>query len=138
MLRYAKRVMSDFRGENVIIGMEIAQADKFILSLHPKRKINTKLTIMKKLLSFLALMLTICSTAMAETLTAESAVGTIGTLNGREAMVVDLGGSIGKVAVATRNVGAEKASDKMVSITFGTSFNLGKGNDPNENGLTDG
>ena len=118
--------------------MEIAQADKFILSLHPKRKINTKLTIMKKLLSFLALMLTICSTAMAETLTAESAVGTIGTLNGREAMVVDLGGSIGKVAVATRNVGAEKASDKMVSITFGTLFNLGKVNDPNENGLTDG
>ena len=93
---------------------------------------------MKKLLLLFALVLTICSTAMAQDLTTESAVGTIGTLDGREAMVVDLGGTIGKVAVATRNVGAEKASDKMVSITFGTSFNLGKANDPNENGLTDG
>ena len=93
---------------------------------------------MKRLTLFLALALTVCSTAMAETLTTESAVGTIGTLNGREAMVVDLGGSIGKVAVATRNVGAEKASETMFRTAFGTKFNLGKANDPNENGLTDG
>lgn len=93
---------------------------------------------MKRLLLLFALMLTVCSTAMAQDLTMESAVGTIGTLNGREAMVVDLGGTIGKVAVATRNVGAEKASDKMAPLAFGTKFNLGKANDPNENGLTDG
>ena len=95
---------------------------------------------MKKLLLLFALVLTVCGTAMAqsEDLASESAVGTIGTLNGREAMVVDLGGSIGKVAVATRNVGAEKVTDKVVSISFGTSFKLGDANDPEKNGLTDG
>ena len=60
---------------------------------------------MKKLLLLIAMVLTVCSTAMAEVLNDESAVGTIGTLNGREAMVVDLGGTIGKVAIATKNVG---------------------------------
>ena len=93
---------------------------------------------MKKLFLLFALVLTVCSTAMAEDLYLESEVGTIGTLNGREAMVVDLGGTIGKVAVATRNVGAEKASETMFRTAFGTKFNLGKANDPNENGLTDG
>lgn len=87
---------------------------------------------MKKLISFLALMLTVCSTTMAETLTAESEVGTIGTLDGREAMVVDLGGSIGKVAVATRNVGATDVND------YGTSFSAEDALDPDKNGLTDG
>ena len=87
---------------------------------------------MKKLISFLALMLTVCSTAMAEVLNDESAVGTIGTLNGREAMVVDLGGSIGKVAVATRNVGATDVND------YGTSFSAEDALDPDKNGLTGG
>ena len=71
---------------------------------------------MKKLFLFLALALTVCSSAMAELLTSESAVGAIGTLNGREAVVVDLGGSIGKVAIATKNVGATDADP------YGTLF----------------
>ena len=71
---------------------------------------------MKKILLFFALMLTICGTAKAEFLTSESAVGAIGTLNGREAVVVDLGGSIGKVAIATKNVGATDADP------YGTLF----------------
>ncbi len=71
---------------------------------------------MKKLFLFLALALTVCSSAMAEFLTSESAVGAIGTLNGREAVVVDLGGSIGKVAIATKNVGATDADP------YGTLF----------------
>ena len=71
---------------------------------------------MKKILLFFALMLTICGTAKAELLTSESAVGAIGTLNGREAVVVDLGGSIGKVAIATKNVGATDADP------YGTLF----------------
>ena len=71
---------------------------------------------MKKLLSLFALVLMVCSTAMAETLTAESEVGTVGILAGREAMVVDLGGDIGKVAIALENVGAT-AED-----AFGTRF----------------
>ena len=78
------------------------------------------------------MVLTVCSTAMAETLTAESAVGTVGILAGREAMVVYLGGSIGKVAVATRNVGATDVND------YGTSFSAEDALDPDKNGLTDG
>ncbi len=67
------------------------------------------------------MVLTVCSTAMAQVLNDESAVGTIGTLNGREAMVVDLGGSIGKVAIALENVGAT-AED-----AFGTRFSTTSG-----------
>ena len=93
---------------------------------------------MKKLFLLFVLMLTVCSTAMAEDLYLESEVGTIGTLNGREAMVVDLGGTIGKVAVAIMNVGAEGQQAKYASVTFGTKFNLGDANDPDKNGLTDG
>ncbi|MDO4823742.1 MAG: leucine-rich repeat domain-containing protein, partial [Bacteroidales bacterium] len=52
--------------------------------------------------------------------------------NGREAMVVDLGGSIGKVAVATRNLGATDVND------YGTSFSAEDALDPDKNGLTDG
>ena len=76
---------------------------------------------MKKLLLLIAMVLTVCNTAMAEVLNDESAVGTIGTLNGREAMVVDLGGSIGKVAIALENVGAT-AED-----AFGTRFSITSG-----------
>lgn len=39
-------------------------------------------------------------------LTWDSPVGTVGILDGREAMVVEYGGIIGKVAIATKNVGA--------------------------------
>ena len=69
------------------------------------------------------MVLTVCSKAIAQTpaLTLESEVGTIGTLNGREAMVVDLGGSIGKVAIALENVGAT-AED-----AFGTRFSTTSG-----------
>ena len=87
---------------------------------------------MKKLLLLIAMVLTVCSTAMAETLTAESAVGTIGTLNGREAMVVDLGGSIGKVAIATMNLGATDVND------YGTQFSSEADFDPASLNLTDG
>ena len=87
---------------------------------------------MKKLLLLIAMVLTVCSTAMAETLTAESEVGTVGTLDGREAMVVYLGGSIGKVAVATRNVGATNVND------YGTQFSSEADFDPASLNLTDG
>ena len=87
---------------------------------------------MKKLLLLFALVLTVCSTAIAEDLNNESAVGTIGTLDGREAMVVDLGGSIGKVAIATMNVGATNVND------YGTPFSAEDALDSDKNGLTDG
>ncbi len=87
---------------------------------------------MKKLLSLLALVLTICSTVQAQSLNLYSPVGTIGTVKGREAMVLDLGGTIGKVAVATMNVGAASVSD------YGSDFNIADVNDPSKNGLTDG
>ena len=91
---------------------------------------------MRKLFLLFALILTVCSTAMAQTqvLNEGSPVGTIGTLAGREAMVVDLGGTIGKVAIATKNVGAvgDVVSD------FGTLFTPADANDADKNGLTDG
>ena len=89
---------------------------------------------MKKLLLLFALVLTVCSTAMAqsEDLTSESAVGTIGTLDGREAMVVYLGGSIGKVAIATMNLGATDVND------YGTQFSSEADFDPASLNLTDG
>ena len=89
---------------------------------------------MKKLLLLFVLVLTVCSTVKAqeESLTMLSPVGTIGTLDGREAMVVDLGGSIGKVAIATMNVGATSIDDA------GKQFNMAEANNPATNGLTDG
>ena len=95
---------------------------------------------MKKLLLLFALMLTVCSTAMAQGLNEESAVGTIGTLDGREAMVVDLGGTIGKVAVATLNVGAKTSTVGSTTLytDYGTQFTPADANDPEKNGLTDG
>lgn len=89
---------------------------------------------MKKLFLFFALVLTICSTAMAQVLNEETAVGTIGTLDGREAMVVDLGGSIGKVAIATKNVGAVGEVEK----DYGSHFTPADANDADKNGLADG
>lgn len=87
---------------------------------------------MKKLLSLLALVLTICSTVQAQMPNTNSPVGTKGVLKGREAIVVDLGGTIGKVAVATQNVGASDIS------SYGTRFIVEEVNDPSKNGLTDG
>ena len=89
---------------------------------------------MKKLLLLFALVLTVCSTVKAqeESLTMLSPVGTIGTLDGREAMVVDLGGDIGMVAIATMNVGATSIDDA------GKQFYMTEANAPANNGLTDG
>ena len=89
---------------------------------------------MKKLLLLFVLVLTVCSTVKAqeESLTMLSPVGTIGTLDGREAMVVDLGGTIGKVAIATKNVGATNVYD------YGTPFSAEDALDSDKNGLTDG
>ena len=89
---------------------------------------------MKRFLLLFVLVLTVCSTVKAqeESLTMLSPVGTIGTLDGREAMVVDLGGSIGKVAIATMNVGATNVND------YGTPFSAEDALDSDKNGLTDG
>lgn len=65
-------------------------------------------------------------------LTTNTPVGTIGMVGGREAMVVDLGGTIGKVAVATRNVGAASVSD------YGAEFDIDDVNGPSKNKLSDG
>ena len=86
-------------------------------------------------LTFLAaLCCTVYNTAMAEDiyLTSESAVGTIGALAGREAIVVDLGEPLGKVAVATMNVGATGLADG------GTQFVVTDALDQKMNGLTRG
>lgn len=51
-------------------------------------------------------------------LTKDSPVGAIGPIDGREAMVVDLGGSIGKVAIATKNIGASSATAAGSYLNF--------------------
>lgn len=51
-------------------------------------------------------------------LTWDSPVGTRGILDGRECMVVDLGGSVGKVAVATKNIGADTETDYGTYYTW--------------------
>lgn len=87
---------------------------------------------------FLTLLAALCcvvyNTAMAEEiyLNSESAVGTIGALAGREAIVVDLGEPLGKVAVATMNVGATGLADG------GTQFVVTNALDQKMNGLTRG
>lgn len=60
-------------------------------------------TDMKKILTLFAAFFSMLVAGAQNALTADSPVGTIGTINGREAMVVDLGGEIGRVAVATMN-----------------------------------
>lgn len=89
---------------------------------------------MKKLFSLLAMALTVCSTAIAQTssLTLESEVGATGILIGRQAMVVDLGGDIGKVAVATMNLHAKDVYD------YGTIIELNEDYDPSTLKLTNG
>ena len=51
------------------------------------------------------------ATIVPDGLSEASAEGTVGVLDGREAIVVDLGGSIGKVAIATLNAGATNTND---------------------------
>lgn len=62
-------------------------------------------------------------------------IGTIGMLNGREAIVVDLGGTIGKVAIATMNVGATSVdkgagTDSQASC-YGKYFTFAQAQDLN-------
>lgn len=67
-----------------------------------------------------------------EGLSEVSPEGAIGTLNGREAIVVDLGGKIGKVAIATKNIGAADPYQRGQTFTFEDL------NDPAKTGLYDG
>lgn len=68
---------------------------------------------------------------MDDVLCKDSPEGAVGVLAGRDAIVVDLGGSIGKVAVALANVGADSAEDT------GSYFNFNDANNPDITGLSD-
>ncbi|MCQ2198044.1 MAG: hypothetical protein MJZ60_11040, partial [Bacteroidaceae bacterium] len=75
------------------------------------------------------------------TITASSPVGTIGMLDGREGIVVDFGGSIGKVVVATMNVGAtsvDYATAADNATCYGVQYNAQDASDPSKMGLADG
>ncbi|MCQ2305865.1 MAG: leucine-rich repeat domain-containing protein [Bacteroidales bacterium] len=90
---------------------------------------------MKKTFLILAALLCCCFALKAQELmplNAYSPVGELGTIGGREAIVVDLGGSIGKVAVATKNIGATDDNP------YGTEFNSEEAFDTSVTGLTDG
>ena len=90
---------------------------------------------MKKTFLILAVLLCNCFALKAQELmplNAYSPVGELGTIGGREAIVVDLGGSIGKVAVATKNIGATDDNP------YGTEFNSEEAFDTSVTGLTDG
>ena len=90
---------------------------------------------MKKTLLILAVLLCNCFALKAQELmplNAYSPVGELGTIGGREAIVVDLGGSIGKVAVATKNIGATDDNP------YGTEFNSKEAFDTSVTGLTYG
>ena len=90
---------------------------------------------MKKTLLILAALFCCCFALKAQELmplNAYSPVGELGTIGGREAIVVDLGGSIGKVAVATKNIGATDDNP------YGTEFNSEEAFDTSVTGLTDG
>lgn len=85
----------------------------------------------KVFLTFLLVLMSFSlSWAQDDGFTKNSPVGTVGIIGGREAMVVDLGGNIGKVAVATKNVGANSCSD------YGIDFDVDDVNNPSKNGLT--
>ena len=77
-------------------------------------------------------------------LTADSPVGTIGMLNGREAIVVELevNGEVQKVGVATMNVGALSAEEGAGSTTdadcYGEYFNFDDANDVSKTHLANG
>lgn len=54
----------------------------------------------------------------------QSPEGTIGILYGREAMVVDLGGTIGKVAISTMNLGASNPKEYGILISSEYAFRV--------------
>lgn len=113
----------------------------------------------KKILYIATLMLAMTSVAFAQTkedvttmrltfnssativpdgLSEASAEGTVGVLDGVEAIVVDLGGSIGKVAIATKNFGASSETDRGYGFGYdnamlvpgtisGTYYDFGEG-----------
>ncbi|MCQ2148261.1 MAG: hypothetical protein MJZ16_12225 [Bacteroidales bacterium] len=56
-------------------------------------------------------------------LTWDSPVGTVGMLYGRECVVVDLGGNVGKMAIATKNVGASSPTAKGTEMTWQNAVN---------------
>lgn len=56
-------------------------------------------------------------------LTWDSPVGTVGMLDGRECVVVDLGGNVGKLAIATNNVGASSPTAKGTEMTWQDAVN---------------
>lgn len=62
---------------------------------------------------------TLTVTGLLSLLTKDSPVGAIGGIDGREGMVVDLGETIGKVAIATKNIGAssEKAAGSYLNFS---------------------
>lgn len=74
----------------------------------------------------------------AEGININSPVGTIGMLNGREAIVVDLGTAEApnKVAIATMNVGA--TSIDVAPDCYGNLLNFNDANDETKTGLKDG
>lgn len=56
-------------------------------------------------------------------LTWDSPVGTVGMLDGRECVVVDLGGNVGKMAIATKNVGASSPTANGTEMTWQNAVN---------------
>lgn len=77
------------------------------------------------------------ATIVPDGLSEASAEGTVGVLDGREAIVVDLGGSIGKVAIATLNAGATNTNDFSGS-TYNDYNGDKQGFSTISSGLTDG
>lgn len=68
-------------------------------------------------------------------LTTNSPEGTVGMLNGREAIVFDFGSKAGKKAIATMNVGATAVTGDG---SIGTLFTCAEASDPEKTGLKDG
>lgn len=84
-----------------------------------------------------AMRLTFNNEIIPEGLSDASDEGTVGVLDGVEAIVVDLGGSIGKVAIATKNYGASSVTDRGYGFGYdnamlvpgtisGTYYDFGK------------
>lgn len=82
-------------------------------------------------LLFVALCCTVTASVQAR-ISHVSPVGTLETFQGREAIVVDLGGNIGMVAIATMNVGANSVDE------YGTNFDFTTANTVNANDLRSG
>lgn len=65
---------------------------------------------------------TLTVTGLLSLLTKDSPVGAIGGIDGREGMVVDLGGTIGKVVIATRNVDSSTPTKEASSAKAAGSY----------------